>query len=80
MLISKAPETRLTIPQIFKINAPPPPSPPPPPHRNPGSHERKAEERITEYFRTFKVLWKLATSTLIYGMFSLHDKLLAFAI
>lgn len=25
MLISKAPETRLTIPQIFKINAPPPP-------------------------------------------------------
>lgn len=75
MLISKAPETRLTIPQIFKINAPPPP-----PHRNPGSHERKAEERITEYFRTFKVWWKLATCTLIYGMFSLHDKLLAFAI
>lgn len=77
MLISKAPETRLTIPQIFKINAPPPP---PPPHRNPGSHERKAEERVTEYFRTFKVWWKLATCTLIYGMFSLHDKLLAFAI
>ena len=75
MLISKAPETRLTIPQIFKINPPPPP-----PHRNPGSHERKAEERITEYFRTFKVWWKLTTSTLIYGMFSLHDKLLAFAI
>lgn len=74
MLISKAPETRLTIPQIFKINAPPSP------HRNPGSHERKAEERITEYFRTFKVWWKLATCTLIYGMFSLHDKLLAFAI
>lgn len=76
MLISKAPETRLTIPQIFKINAPSPP----PPHRNPGSHERKAEERITEYFRTFKVWWKLATCTLIYGMFSLRDKLLAFAI
>ena len=66
MLISKAPETRLTIPQIFKTN--------------PGSHERKAEERITEYFRTFKVWWKLATCTLIYGMFSLHDKLQAFAI
>ena len=28
MLISKAPETRLTIPQIFKINAPPPRPPP----------------------------------------------------
>ena len=27
MLISKAPETRLTIPQIFNINAPPPPPP-----------------------------------------------------
>ena len=54
MLISKAPETRLTIPQIFKINAPPPPPPPHlTPHRNPGSHERKAEERITEYFRNF---------------------------
>ena len=76
MLISKAPETRLTIPQIFKINV----LPPPPPHGNPGSHERKAEERITEYFRTFKVWWKLATCILIYGMFSLHDKLLAFAI
>lgn len=79
MLISKAPEMRLTIPQIFKINAPPP-HPNPPPHRNPGSHERKAEERITKYFRTFKVWWKLATCTLIYSMFSLHDKLLAFAI
>ena len=30
MFISKAPETRLTIPQIFKINAPPLPHPPPP--------------------------------------------------
>jgi len=54
MPISKALGTRLTIPQIFKINAPFPP----PPYRNPGSHERKAEERITEYFRTFKVWWK----------------------
>lgn len=40
MLISKAPETRLTIPQIFKINAPPPTAIPAPMKERPKNELR----------------------------------------
>lgn len=76
MLISKAPETRLTIPQIFKINAPPPP----PPTAIPAPMKERPKNELRNTLGLLKSGLKLTTCTLIYGMFSLHDKLLAFAI
>ena len=46
MLISKASETRLTIPQIFKINAPPPPTPPPFPTAIPAPMKERPKNEL----------------------------------
>ena len=46
MLISKAPETRLTIPQIFKINAPPPLPLPHPPTAIPAPMKERPKKEL----------------------------------